>query len=143
MSNVCKPCKIDLAKMRYNLSKQHPGPQSGAQCQSCGRVDMLHLDHCHNTEKNRGWVCKNCNVGFGHLGDSIEGLERALRYLRRASRLNERREDSIVEETMGGECLPECNSVVQVGEATWFKCEKRGCGELAQESSIDISSTAA
>ena len=116
MSNVCKPCKIDHAKIRYNLAKQHQRPVSGAQCQSCGRVDKLHLDHCHNTETIRGWVRKNCNVGLGHLGDSIEGLERALRYRKKA---NERRDDSIVEETIGGECLPECSSIVQVGEATW------------------------
>ena len=98
MSNVCRPCKADQAKNRYNLAKIHSRPVDG-KCQCCGRIDKLHLDHCHNTEKIRGWVCKNCNVGIGHLGDKIEGIERALKYLKKA---NEQRDNAIVEEAVGG-----------------------------------------
>ncbi len=43
-----------------------------------------HLDHCHKTGIFRGWLCNRCNLGIGHLGDSIKGIERALAYLRRA-----------------------------------------------------------
>ena len=98
MSNVCRPCKTDQAKIRYNLAKIHSRPVD-SKCMCCGRIDKLHLDHCHNTEKFRGWVCKSCNVGIGHLGDKIEGIERALKYLKKA---NERRDDAIVEEAVGG-----------------------------------------
>ena len=83
MSNLCKPCKIDEAKIRYNLVKVHSRPADG-KCQCCGRIDKLHLDNCHNTGKCWVVTCKNCNVGFGHLGDSVEGLERALQYLKKA-----------------------------------------------------------
>ena len=89
MSNVCRPCKTDEAKIRYNLAKIHTRPLD-SKCMCCGRIDKLHLDHCHNTGAYRGFTCKNCNVGFGHLGDSIEGLERALKYLKKA---NERRDN--------------------------------------------------
>ena len=42
----------------------------------------LAVDHCHETGKIRGLLCFKCNTGIGALGDSVEGLERALAYLR-------------------------------------------------------------
>ena len=41
------------------------------------------LDHCHETNQFRGWICRNCNTGIGNLGDNVEGLENAIRYLKR------------------------------------------------------------
>ena len=102
MSNVCKPCKIDEAKVWYNLAKVHLRPED-SKCQCCGRIDKLHLDHCHNTGKYRGFTCKNCNVGFGHLGDSVEGLERALQYLKKA---NGRSDEGVAEEAVGDQRVP-------------------------------------
>jgi hypothetical protein len=119
MSNVCRPCKTDQAKIRYKLAKIHSRPVD-SKCMCCGRVDKLHLDHCHNSGKYRGFTCKNCNVGIGHLGDKIEGIERALKYLKKA---DERIDDAIVEETMGGQCISEYNAIVQIGQATWLKCQ--------------------
>lgn len=56
-------------------------------CECCGRKPKraLHLDHDHETGKFRGWLCNTCNTGIGGLGDTIAGLLRAMRYLRRAS----------------------------------------------------------
>ena len=31
----------------------------------------------------RGWLCRSCNVGIGQLGDQIDGVEKALTYLRK------------------------------------------------------------
>lgn len=65
--------------------------QSGA-CKLCGAVAgrvtkdgrrfRLFVDHDHQTGAVRGLLCSTCNAGLGHLGDTIEGLERALRYLK-------------------------------------------------------------
>jgi Recombination endonuclease VII len=55
-------------------------------CQNCGAEARLVLDHCHQTGEFRGWICDPCNVGIGQLGDDIEGLERALAYLKRGGR---------------------------------------------------------
>lgn len=44
-----------------------------------------HLDHCHATGVFRGWLCNRCNRGLGYFGDTIEGLQMALRYLQTRS----------------------------------------------------------
>ena len=36
------------------------------------------IDHDHDTGEFRGWLCNNCNTGLGAMGDTIEGLERAI-----------------------------------------------------------------
>jgi len=41
----------------------------------------MNIDHDHNTGKVRGILCTGCNTGLGHLGDNIEGLEKAIEYL--------------------------------------------------------------
>lgn len=52
-------------------------------CECCGNTEArLHLDHCHQTGKFRGWICFKCNVGMGLLGDSRANIERVLKYLR-------------------------------------------------------------
>lgn len=43
----------------------------------------LCIDHDHQTGANRGLLCRKCNRALGLLGDSIEGLARALAYLQR------------------------------------------------------------
>lgn len=45
----------------------------------------LAWDHCHTSGKGRGLLCSKCNMALGQLGDSIEGVERALAYLKRES----------------------------------------------------------
>jgi hypothetical protein len=52
-------------------------------CAICGlHFDQpLHIDHCHETGKIRGLLCHKCNTGIGLLGDNVEIIRRALRYL--------------------------------------------------------------
>lgn len=76
-------------ELRSLLDKQHGG------CAICARRVSLsprrarapglsgaHVDHCHETGKVRGILCPGCNLGLGKLGDNVEGLQRALDYLR-------------------------------------------------------------
>lgn len=44
--------------------------------------DVLSVDHDHGTGAVRGLLCRRCNIALGMLGDSVEGLERAVRYLK-------------------------------------------------------------
>jgi Recombination endonuclease VII len=43
----------------------------------------LHLDHDHATGAFRGWLCMCCNTAIGKLGDTVEGLNRAVAYIER------------------------------------------------------------
>ena len=51
-------------------------------CELCNKRKSVHLDHDHETGKIRGVLCQPCNTGLGKLGDNIEGLEIALKYLK-------------------------------------------------------------
>lgn len=41
----------------------------------------LSVDHCHNTNKVRGLLCHNCNMGLGYFRDTIDILKDAISYL--------------------------------------------------------------
>ena len=91
MSNTCRPCKRTQAVTIYHLRKSHPQPPPGSMCDCCGRIDKLQLDHAHGgTRAWRGCLCRQCNIGIGHLGDSSEGVAKALAYLG-AAKESERR----------------------------------------------------
>lgn len=58
-------------------------------CKLCDHVDdpsnghtRLAVDHCHDTGRVRGLLCRSCNVAIGSLGDNEEGLKRALAYVK-------------------------------------------------------------
>lgn len=60
-------------------------------CKICGKLESdnlvhgnfssLSVDHCHNTGKNRGLLCNQCNRAIGMLLDSPELLRRAADYI--------------------------------------------------------------
>jgi hypothetical protein len=52
---------------------------------SPGQWGTFHVDHCHDSGAIRGLLCQSCSTGIGKLGDSIEGLERALTYLKKST----------------------------------------------------------
>lgn len=41
----------------------------------------LFVDHDHKTKEIRGLLCIKCNAGLGMMGDSVEGLMKAINYL--------------------------------------------------------------
>lgn len=68
--------------------KAHPNPTrpEPLNCEICERrpsTNKLAIDHCHTTGAFRGWLCFRCNTALGKLGDNIEGLEKAVAYMRR------------------------------------------------------------
>lgn len=55
----------------------------GKACAICGTTEQLFVDHDHITGQIRGVLCRKCNSAIGMLGDSIQGLYRAIAYLDR------------------------------------------------------------
>ena len=97
----CAECKSDplyntyrRKALAYGLTfKESKALLEVNECECCGKTlidgegpghganNKRQIDHCHNTGKVRGILCWSCNTGIGHLGDTVEGLTNALRYL--------------------------------------------------------------
>jgi len=59
--------------------------QSG-KCAICNKHEqelgnVLFVDHCHNTGKVRGLLCRNCNTGIGLLQEDLNIILSAAKYL--------------------------------------------------------------
>jgi len=92
----CKVCIKETALKRkyamtadvyWNLFDQQKG-----KCAICGvhektlgnrsdRPKVLAVDHCHESGEIRGLLCGKCNMGIGLLGDTLQDLINAVRYL--------------------------------------------------------------
>ncbi len=53
-------------------------------CAICRKIpkERLHVDHCHESGRIRGLLCRACNSAIGYLGDDPELVDRAAAYLR-------------------------------------------------------------
>jgi len=87
------------ANSLYRLYKITPAEydtllqEQNGRCASCGTTNSgrhrFAVDHDHATNFIRGLLCHQCNKGLGSLGDSIEGVQKALDYLKRyANKIN-------------------------------------------------------
>lgn len=74
---------------QYNLTPEeftYMVLEQGGVCGICGLVpSALYVDHDHLTGKVRGLLCQKCNSGLGFLGDSLDGLGKAISYLQRTT----------------------------------------------------------
>jgi hypothetical protein len=56
-------------------------------CATCGspdpgvKHDHLHVDHCHETGRVRGLLCRRCNSVIGYVHDNPDTLRRMADYL--------------------------------------------------------------
>ncbi len=46
-------------------------------------VGVPHADHDHKTHKQRGILCRKCNLGIGYFNDDPVALESAIEYLKK------------------------------------------------------------
>ena len=93
----CKECHNAIQRSRDKAVRKKWGkvhnairdnkPPEGTPCDCCGKPMThkgkyaMHFDHDWETHTFRGWLCKQCNTGIGQLGDNLEGLMVAVRYL--------------------------------------------------------------
>jgi len=66
--------------------------RQGGKCESCREPlsenpREVHIDHCHETDKVCGILCRGCNVGAGHLDDDPERAALLAAYLIRTRRV--------------------------------------------------------
>lgn len=87
----CKPCQADYTRARkYNVDPetfQNMILDQNGKCAICSvdfdstRWGSPRVDHDHETGKVRALLCHHCNLGLGHLGDSLLKLSLAVTYL--------------------------------------------------------------
>lgn len=78
----CRDCIKQHSKIRKELHKNAPSKPEFCEC--CGKIPRKWcLDHDHKTDKFRGWLCDKCNTGIGKLGDNLEGVMKAVKFLKR------------------------------------------------------------
>ena len=85
----CRSCAQIKSRERSAIRKKFKDvkpPEFGEPCECCGKpvTRNWQLDHCHDTGEFRGWLCKLCNTGMGMCGDTLQGLELRVEYLKRA-----------------------------------------------------------
>lgn len=95
----CKTCHNADQSFRYWQIKKY-GHTMPEVCDCCGKppstsgkglgIKKLCFDHDHETGEFRGWLCFDCNQSIGKLGDNLEGLLKAVAYLRKAEKKNEK-----------------------------------------------------
>ena len=83
----CRLCDNANSKLLYQLKKHYPYPQDG-RCEYCLQTSSkpLHLDHNHDTDEFKGWLCHKCNRTLGGFYDDIDILTRALEYVKTVNR---------------------------------------------------------
>lgn len=78
--------KYGITEEEYKLLLQ----QQNNRCAICLKENKnnepLHLDHCHSTNKVRGLLCNNCNLGIGNLQENLIIIKRAYEYLEKWNR---------------------------------------------------------
>ena len=89
----CSDCVRKQSRIIKHLKGENPYPNAEYRCPICDREinqiglpdrKMLYkwvLDHCHDTETFRGYLCHNCNTGLGSFRDNLFVLRRAVLYL--------------------------------------------------------------
>lgn len=70
----------------YNISSEEYAKlvhNQNNKCAICGLKPEPHLaiDHCHDTNKIRGLLCRKCNSAIGLFNDDVRIIENALLYL--------------------------------------------------------------
>ena len=81
---VCIKCGIRQPISKFSVMKAGEIKRT---CRSCRRghgqirLKSWVLDHCHDTNTFRGWICHKCNTGLGGFSDSLTILKKAVIYL--------------------------------------------------------------
>lgn len=80
LDSRCKKCIKKHTKIRNKLRKK--APDRPEICECCKKIPIKWaLDHDHEHNSFRGWLCERCNTGIGSLGDNLQGVINAVNYL--------------------------------------------------------------
>jgi protein-arginine kinase activator protein McsA len=71
---VCKTCYSARENLKNRLKVGFAALKTD-HCECCGRTDVpVHLDHCHQDNLFRGFLCRSCNKTIGMRGDNYTSV---------------------------------------------------------------------
>lgn len=74
-----------------NIVRPIPSIENPYPCDCCNKhiitTKTIQLDHCHKTGLFRGWLCKECNISMGNLGDNISGILHVIKYMNKSEKM--------------------------------------------------------
>jgi hypothetical protein len=84
---LAKKTRRRVLQREYSHTMRHkndhlvgrPRPET---CEICARGGIIVFEHCHKSNKFRGWVCQRCNAALGMVNDDIVILEKLIVYLK-------------------------------------------------------------
>jgi hypothetical protein len=82
--------RVSVLRHRYRTKygmteEQIAHVMSGGLCDSCGEETATDVDHCHDRNVYRGWLCHGCNAAAGMLADDPARAEALAAYLRQTT----------------------------------------------------------
>lgn len=88
-TEIKQRARINSLKSLYGVTIEHYNEMLNSQnncCAICLRPasefkKRLHIDHCHETGKVRGLLCRGCNLALGIFKDNSSTLRKAAEYL--------------------------------------------------------------
>ena len=84
LEEVRKKDRVNRYKRTYGLSQEVAEAlvenRQGI-CEICKLEDLLVVDHNHNTNQVRGFVCSSCNSALGYSRENIQTLKYMIKYL--------------------------------------------------------------
>lgn len=72
--------KFKLTKEDYFILVE----KQGYVCAICNQEESnrrLSVDHCHDTGKIRGLLCRSCNLAIGYFNDDVDVMKQAIIYI--------------------------------------------------------------
>ena len=92
LRSTCDKCRKhseETKKIAVKV-KGYTKPPVGTPCEVCG-IPMTHdtamtgmcFDHSTVTSRFRGWICKKHNTMIGYAGDTVEGVQLLVDYLKK------------------------------------------------------------
>ena len=92
----CKSCTNHMTRIRKDIRSIYGMPDDDYCCPICLKTSedvagsggksagSWVVDHCHSSDKFRGWLCHKCNRSLGGFEDNVDMMKRAIAYLTKA-----------------------------------------------------------
>lgn len=124
-----KAVNFDKVSAYHGKSRERMASRSRPdKCEACDRRGPVCFDHCHESGKFRGWLCRRCNFALGYVNDSRHALRALVKYFETAKLggVVYRGNSLHLKERVGGRRPEQCQACGKGGDICFDHCHKSG-----------------